>query len=435
MISIDDCRICLPFHKLYIIMPNIVRTFLHYCRRLLLYIAKGFTFVFPKDQKLILFSAWFGQKYSDSSMYQYEYMLENSKYRVCWYTKNKALYKDLIAAGKPVVYSKSLKGLWIHLRAKMLVTSVQFNDFNEFLIGNCILLDLDHGYPIKEGHFKQNEAASRGKIYEYIVRWNVKYYMSASSKFCMEKICECFEITPNDIVFCNKPRIDALFDNKLRCNKNPSVEKIKKGRKAVVWMPTHRSCGNKPIQTEAIFDLQRIEELCVSNNFVFLIKKHFYHKNEVVDLKDYPHIFDITQEDIETQTLLSQTDILITDYSACYIDYLALDRPIILYAYDLEEYLQHERAIYLKFEDNNVGAKAYDRDGFSRTLESITNKWVDEEHIEGRHNIRRIYFDDNVEMGSSRDKVCKIIDDIFNEKYVFDWTKLSSAKITNNVEQ
>ena len=405
-------------------MKKNIRTILHYCRRVVLIISKGVTAVIPKDNNLILFTAWFAQKYSDSSMYQYEYMLENSKYKVKWYTKNRVIYNELKKSNKPVVYAYSFQGIYAHLRAKMLVSSVQFSDYNAFLTGNCILFDLDHGYPIKEGHFQQKEAGQRGKTYEYIVRWNVQYYMSASSLFCMEKVKDCFEIDPSKIVFCNKPRIDTLFDPNLRKGKNQIVEDKRRGKKVVVWMPTHRSCGNEEINVEEILDLPMINEICCKNNFVFFIKKHFYHKNEVSNLDGFQNIFDITNEDIDTQTLLYQADILVTDYSACYIDYLVLDRPIILYAYDLENYLKTERSLYLKFEDNNVGSKVKTKGEFSDTLEKMTLDWKDSEHADGRNQIRLRYFDKMVEIGSSRAKVQSIIDMLMNDRYTFDWSDL-----------
>ena len=56
---------------------------------------KKLTGLVPKDKNLILFSAWFGEKYADSSMYLFEYFLKNSQYTVYWFSKNRELYEDL----------------------------------------------------------------------------------------------------------------------------------------------------------------------------------------------------------------------------------------------------------------------------------------------------------------------------------------------------
>src|SRR5690606_5765020 len=43
---------------------------------------------------------------------------------------------------------------------------------------------------------------------------------------------------------------------------------------------------------------------------------------------------------VDVYPLLRSVDVLITDYSSGWFDYLILDRPILFYAYDLEDYLK-----------------------------------------------------------------------------------------------
>ena len=56
-----------------------------------------------------------------------------------------------------------------------------------------------------------------------------------------------------------------------------------------------------------------------------MIRRHFYHKGEKVDFSMYSNITDITEKSMDIQELLMDTDILVTDYSSTYIDYLLLD--------------------------------------------------------------------------------------------------------------
>ena len=106
-----------------------------------------------------------------------------------------------------------------------------------------------------------------------------------------------------------------------------------------------------------LFHLQELNDFCEKNHCDFLVKKHFYHRNEVEDLQQYPRIKDITGESWDTQELLMNTDILITDYSSIYIDYLLLDRPMMFYHYDYEEYLQTDREMYFDYQDVTPGEK------------------------------------------------------------------------------
>src|SRR5690606_16822516 len=59
----------------------------------------------------------------------------------------------------------------------------------------------------------------------------------------------------------------------------------------------------------------------------------------------------------DANLLLRRTDVLITDYSSIYIDYLLLDRPIIHFVYDLEAY-QRERGFLYDLKDAFAGASA-----------------------------------------------------------------------------
>ncbi|MGP5265284.1 CDP-glycerol glycerophosphotransferase family protein, partial [Glutamicibacter arilaitensis] len=54
--------------------------------------------------------------------------------------------------------------------------------------------------------------------------------------------------------------------------------------------------------------------------------------------------------DIDTNTLLLGVDVLISDYSSIIFDFMPLQRPIVYYTYDLEEYKQ-ERGLYFEIED------------------------------------------------------------------------------------
>lgn len=401
-------------------MRVVLRTLLHYVKRVLIVFLKLLIAIIPKKRNLILFSAWFGKKYADSSMYMYEYLLK-SKYEVVWYTLDKSIFNSLSSQKKPVVYGKSLKGVWTQIRAKMLVSSVQFADYNPYFLSRCIYFDLDHGFPIKQSGFEIKGSSKKELGYIKLLRFFIRYYMSSSSEFVMRIISRSFKIKKEMIVKCNKPRTDVLFDKQLRDGHNEIVEKIKDGRKAIVYMPTQRSCGSVPIEICKIFDLKKLNDFCVKNNIVFIIKKHFYHKHEQTDLNKYSNIFDISNEDVETQTLLFQTDLLISDYSACYIDYLLLDRPIILYAYDYDAFLKNERELYLNFDDNSCGFKAYT---FNQCFEQITNilknNW-DDALGEGRKQIRNLYFSNSLTFGHAREEITAIIGQLLSKKYNAQW--------------
>jgi CDP-glycerol glycerophosphotransferase (TagB/SpsB family) len=116
-------------------------------------------------------------------------------------------------------------------------------------------------------------------------------------------------------------------------------------------MPTHRNAGAVKMDMNVILNLDNINSVCQENNAVFIINKHFCHKNEP-RIDGYESICEITDTGFDSQFLLAKADVLITDYSSCYIDYLLREKPIIFYQYDLEWYKKNDRELY--FEDGTV---------------------------------------------------------------------------------
>jgi CDP-glycerol glycerophosphotransferase len=58
----------------------------------------------------------------------------------------------------------------------------------------------------------------------------------------------------------------------------------------------------------------------------------------------------LVPNELPTNDMLSVTDVLITDYSSIFIDFLATGRPVLFYAPDIAEY-ESSRGFYLPFED------------------------------------------------------------------------------------
>ena len=64
------------------------------------------------------------------------------------------------------------------------------------------------------------------------------------------------------------------------------------------------------------------------------------YKGKIYDFSSYDNL----------NTLLMSTDILISDYSSIIFEYCVFGRPMIFYAYDLEEFSDHGRGFYKDYE-------------------------------------------------------------------------------------
>lgn len=363
----------------------------------------------PKKKNLLLFTSWFGERYTDNTKYLYEYLLDKPELGldICWSTVNKEIYNKLIKEGKPVVLRHSIKGMIKQIRARMLFSTVQYQDFNIFLLSNCTLIDLGHGYAFKDPgeSFTSDKSIKR----ERLILKAIDYY----SLYVSTSIMKINPYENNSILmkklYCDFVRNDIYYDKKLREGKNIIVEKLKEPHKrAIVYMPTHRSDGEKPMNLSTIMDFDTIQNICEKNNSVFIIKKHYYHKNEFENLDNYPNIFDITNiSDIDSQVLLFQTDILISDYSAAFIEYLLLDRPIILYHYDIDSFILEERSFIFSFDEINIAPMPRTQIELSAAIEDAITSKVDK-YTDNRNKFRKLYFDNPVQ-GHGREMATNII--------------------------
>jgi len=53
---------------------------------------------------------------------------------------------------------------------------------------------------------------------------------------------------------------------------------------------------------------------------------------------------------VDTYCLLNMADMLVTDYSSVYTDFMLLDRPSVFFTYDIEEYSRDTRDYYFEYD-------------------------------------------------------------------------------------
>lgn len=157
-------------------------------------------------------------------------------------------------------------------------------------------------------------------------------------------------------VLIKKHEIDGIFPGRLAQTGYPRIDLtirpsghrqgeirrqlgIAPGKKVVLYAPTWRGAhGSVHFDVAQLKDdLKRLGETGAH----ILFRGHSLVEGL---LKDMPENL-IVPGDVDTNELLSIADVLITDYSSIFFDYIPTRRPIIFYAYDLERY-QAERGLY-----------------------------------------------------------------------------------------
>lgn len=179
----------------------------------------------------------------------------------------------------------------------------------------------------------------------------------ASDKEC-EIFHSAYNIKEDTFTKIGYPSMDLLIHNQIDF-KNEFFEKYPSliNKKIVIYLPTFRltnDCDGYLYGYDYEIDWDDLNDWLSKNNCVFLIKRHPVMLENNIDIitKEYDNIIDV--EGISNFSLLVASDLLITDYSTIFNEYLLLDKPIILYCPDLEDYL-NSTGLYYKIPDELPG--------------------------------------------------------------------------------
>ena len=109
-------------------------------------------------------------------------------------------------------------------------------------------------------------------------------------------------------------------------------------------------------------------KLCFYTIFQEYLKKKNYlliskHHNFYINNKKYKNFFFkrrakknfiILTDQYFTQDLLRISDVLITDYSGIFFDFLLIQKPIIFFQYDKKKYIKKNRELYFDVNDKKL---------------------------------------------------------------------------------
>lgn len=204
------------------------------------------------------------------------------------------------------------------------------------------------------------------KIYYILIKNNFSYFLSTSHNF--DEIMSKFLNVPLKRIFTNgQPRNDSLFINKKEFLQKNFV--IKKADINILYAPTWRQKTETVLFPFADIDYKKLEKYLQENNINIFLRIHPSFESEIdEEILKIKGIYVFNSKLAEDVTeYLSCFDILITDYSSIFIDYLLLNRPILFFPYDLEVY-KKEIGFTVDFEEHTPGPKIYDFDAFLKEI-------------------------------------------------------------------
>src|SRR5690606_37771511 len=296
----------------------------------------------------VVFGGESGQGFRGNTKYLFLEMNKNNNISCVWITKNNQVVRQVNELGYEAYHHHSIKGIIYQLRAKVIVHSHSINDdFEKSLLGGAISYNTWHGVGLKKVWGANKSTFSYKIIHHanklirffgmFVVRANLakqNYVISTSDKVS-SYYPETFLVPKENVIQLGQVRNDVFFNE---TNEDAEIPEWIRNEKIILYMPTHRKFGKLETDINLVFDFAKLNELCERTGYKFLVKRHMYSSGMVPSI--YEHIIDISEETYDPQLLLKYSDILLTDYSSCYTDYLLLDRPVLFYSYDLDLYLR-----------------------------------------------------------------------------------------------
>jgi len=313
-----------------------------------------------RDPKVWIFGEWFGQRCCDNSMYLANYVAENRpEIAVYWSAKKDSDLSGLDRRIRVLEFNTE-EAVTVYKKASVVFMNQGFQDFSEEgfnYFGGALTVNLWHGVMWKHiGHDGSKQFGTLYKLYTKAndVVFGAYAYVATSENYA--KVCKtAFGARPEQIIRAGSPRNTIFYHpEQLNISRHNVLEILSQDSgmnwpeetKIITYMPTFRDKVENSFSFEELTNNEIFMRWLEYNNAVIIQKAHFISqkRHDMDGMKVHKRIFSFNN--VAAQVLLAATDLLITDYSSCFFDYLILDRPIIHFIYDYEYYVNHDRGVY-----------------------------------------------------------------------------------------
>lgn len=343
---------------------------------------------YPVEEKTILYEAFGGRGMICNPYAIFKYLISEEKYRDY---KHIWIIDDYLDNGEEIEkYKKYPNVKFVKYKSKEYCKAISTA---KYLINNVsfpsyfakrkeqVYLNTWHGTPFKYMGFDiQGAGVAQGNTAENLL--NADYIVSSGSymtRTAYENSYKLKNIYEGVVLEEGFPRNDTFFRN----NREEILEKLHKcginlenDKKIILYAPTWRGekYSTPETEMETIYELIRtVRENIDSAKYQLIIKLHqivYYHMKEYqVETGSEYNIF--VPATMDTNELLAITDVLISDYSSIFYDFLNTDRSVLFYHPDKDDF-EHNRGLYFE-EENLPGPVAADKETLGGFLQNISS--------------------------------------------------------------
>ena len=289
-----------------------------------------------------------------------------------------------------------------------------------------INMQLWHGGSIKTLGIMEPQ---KGKQ-KFILPWkNVDYIMSYSETYTTFLNAQMLS-APWKYKITGAPRNDFLFNADGLLNLSNVLGNSIIGKKIIFHLPTYRGALDAKYETKSNdnifgyteFEAQEFDTFLEANNCKLVFKPHphedemalnFIKENNLNNILIFRNQ-DLTSNNLDLYELLNATDILVTDYSSVFNDFLLLNRPMIFAMPDLNSYRDGRGFMIESFENWAPGPKAFNQSELQLAIKKCLS---DEMYFADKRNWQ-LMLNHRYKDGNSSERLWKFINTIMpHEKF------------------
>lgn len=305
--------------------------------------------------RIILYEAFGGRGLLDSPYALFVQLLDDPRQKKAlhyWVLDDLAGHKQTIDAYKGrsnvrFVQHSSRAYLKALCKAKYLINSSTFPPYYTKKPGQ-MYINTWHGIPLKKmGYDMRQGYLSSGNVTRNLLQTD---YLVSANSFTSQVFTEGYKLDAlyeGVLIEEGSPRLDLLENTKredVLAQLSQSGIRVNENQRLVVYAPTWRGNFARPDVNLERYKLlkQAFDDRLGDKGYQLLIKAH---QAEYAHAKGAMAADYFVPATVDANALLSITDILISDFSSIYYDFLATGRPLYFYIPDKEAY-EHSRGLY-----------------------------------------------------------------------------------------
>lgn len=351
-------------------------------------------------------------------------LLDNAKYfflqssgkssdvRVVFVTERRDTAETIRCFGRESCCYPDMNSIWFLLRcASFVVDEVSwYRRFRFYLLFRANIIQLWHGVPFKWIELEQwkNQLGSLGwastpvalkvRLFFYkITGRRVRYaaVVTTSEFYRRHSFMPSFDSKIFPV--SGYPRNDfaqSLAGKDLELAWSNVDEKIKGslggwkelGRKVVLVAPTFRDSGAAPMKLDT-GSLEFLDQAAEKNNIEFIFK---FHPSEINTDNISGRHFHICDRESDIYPIFPYLSALVTDYSSISMDFLLVDKPLLFFIPNNDDYMEVDRKLQFDPRTMMPGPVV---SNWEALLQALLQEWSDDGYREERSSLRAKTFD------------------------------------------